>query len=58
MPVVSEPAITLGEGAAAMLRRNVFAGFGPEPVKGLAPDAREHLRTDNVVVSADPSSLR
>ena len=57
-PVVSVPAITLGSGAQAVLQQNVFAGFGPEPVQGMAAEAREHLRNANVVVSADPSSLR
>lgn len=52
------PAITQDASAQVLLRQNVFAGFGPEPVKGLPAADREHLRADNVVVSADASILR
>lgn len=52
------PAITLATGAEAILRQNVFAGFGPEPVQGLAPAAREPFGRANVVLSADRSAAR
>jgi hypothetical protein len=54
----SAPAITLSDASEAVLSQNVFAGFGRDPVKGLAPAAREPLRGANVVLSADPSTLR
>lgn len=52
------PAITQDASAQVLLRQNVFAGFGPDPVKGLPAADREHLRADNVVVSADASIPR
>ncbi len=55
---VDRPAITVGEGAQAALRRNVFAGFGPDPVTGLSEAEREPLRAANVVVSSDVSPSR
>ncbi len=57
-PRPTEPAIALGDDARVVVRHSVFTGFGPDPVPGLAADAREHLRADNVVVSADPSIPR
>ncbi len=53
-----EPAISIGDGATAVLRRNVFAGFGIDPVRGLPDSEREPLRAANVVVSAGVPSLR
>lgn len=52
------PAIAQVAGAELLLRQNVFAGFGPEPVAGLTSADREHLRAANVVVSAGASTLR
>lgn len=57
-PTSDGPAITMQDGAEAVLRRNVFAGFGAVPVPGLPEAEQEPLRTSNVVVSADPSSPR
>jgi hypothetical protein len=50
-------AVTLGDGARAVLRGNVFAGFGGNPVQGLPDAEREPMRAANVVVS-DVSTFR
>ena len=44
------------DGARVVLNRNVFAGFGPTPIEGLADAEREPVRTANVIVSSDPST--
>lgn len=44
-------AIRLEEGAQALLRRNVFAGFGVDPVPGLPEAERDSMRTANVVMA-------
>jgi serine/threonine protein phosphatase PrpC len=48
-------AMHLDDGARVVLNRNIFAGFGPTPIKGLTDAEREPMRTANVVVSPDPS---
>jgi serine/threonine protein phosphatase PrpC len=49
-------AMHIEDGARLVLNRNVFAGFGPTPIKGLADADREPVRTTNVVVSSDRST--
>jgi hypothetical protein len=45
----SDPAISAMAAAEVVLKRNVFAGYGPEPVKGLSGEALRQLRTTNSV---------
>ena len=49
-------AMQIEDGARVVLTRNVFAGFGPTPIKGLADAEREPMRTANVIVSSDRST--
>jgi len=49
-------AMHIEDGARVVLTRNVFAGFGPVPIKGLTEADREPVRTANVVVSSDRST--
>jgi serine/threonine protein phosphatase PrpC len=49
-------AVHLEDGARVVLNRNVFAGFGATPIKGLSDADREPVRTANVVVSPDRST--
>jgi hypothetical protein len=58
VPPVAPPAITAGDGATVVLRRNVFIGFGAAPVSGLPEADREPVRTGNVVVPSIPSTSR
>jgi precorrin-6B methylase 1 len=44
------------DGARVVLNRNVFAGFGPTPIKGLTDADREPVRTANVIVPSDRST--
>jgi hypothetical protein len=46
--------IAIGGGAQAMLSRNVFAGFGPEIVKGVRADERRQMLTGNFVIASEP----
>jgi serine/threonine protein phosphatase PrpC len=57
-PIPDVAAITLQEGAQAILRRNVFAGFGALPVPGLPEGERDAMRATNVVVSPDVAPAR
>ena len=52
------PAVVLGEGARAVVDRNVFVGFGSDPVQGLPEAERERLRAANVLTTAAPSTVR
>jgi hypothetical protein len=52
------PALALGARTQLALDRNVFVGFGPMPVAGLADEEWEPLRAGNVVVSADLIPVR
>jgi hypothetical protein len=47
-------AIAMAGDASAVLRRNVFAGFGASPIAGLPDVEREPVRATNVVVSSNP----
>lgn len=51
-------AITVSDPAQATLRRNVFAGYGNEPVKGLPAAQARPLLSGNVIVAAEPSAVR
>ncbi len=50
--------VSIGTGAQATLKRNVFAGYGTEIVKGVAPAERQQIVGGNYVVGAEPSLLR
>jgi hypothetical protein len=47
-----EAPISMTATAQATLTRNVFAGYGPEIVKGAAPAARQQMLAGNFVVGA------
>ena len=49
-------AMHVEDGARVVLNRNVFAGFGPTPIKGLSDAEREPVRTANLVMSSDRST--
>ena len=54
----STPPVTVADGAQVLLRRNVFAGYGPELLTGLPEADRELVRAANVVVSSDAPAVR
>jgi serine/threonine protein phosphatase PrpC len=47
------PAVSLGDAAQAVLRRNVFTGYGRDLVAGLPDAERDQVRAANIVVSTD-----
>jgi hypothetical protein len=47
-------AIAVADPAQTTLRRNVFGGYGAEPIRGLTPAQRKVLLTGNLVVTAEP----
>jgi len=49
------PPVTVGEGAEAILRQNVFVGYGSDVVKGVSASDRQQILAANVIVSAEPS---
>jgi hypothetical protein len=52
------PPISMGTGAQATLRRNVFAGYGADIVKGVSLAERQQIVSGNYVIGAEPSLLR
>ncbi|MEP6915755.1 MAG: hypothetical protein ABJC89_08910, partial [Acidobacteriota bacterium] len=50
-----EAPISMTASAQATLTRNVFAGYGPEIVKGADPAARQQMLAGNFVVAAQPA---
>lgn len=52
------PAISLGAPSQATLKRNLFAGYGSDVVKGITPAERQQILAGNYVVAAEPSLLR
>jgi hypothetical protein len=53
--VPPSPPVRVGEGAQAILRQNVFVGYGSDVVKGVSASDRQQILTANVIVSAEPS---
>jgi hypothetical protein len=51
-------ALAVTQPSQATLRRNVFVGYGPDPVKGLTVAERKQLLGGNVVVAAEPVLVR
>lgn len=51
-------AIAASDPSQATLRRNLFAGYGATPVKGLTPAQTKPLLSGNVVLEAEPSLAR
>jgi serine/threonine protein phosphatase PrpC len=54
--VMSEAPIHVLPSADVALRRNVFAGFGPDIVKGFSGESLRQLRANNVIVAAESQS--
>jgi hypothetical protein len=53
-----EPPIVVAESARGTLKRNVFAGYGTEIVKGVSADERLRMLSGNVVIASEPSLVR
>ena len=53
--VPAAPPVRVGEGAQAILRQNVFVGYGSDVVKGVSAGDRQQILAANVIVSAEPS---
>jgi serine/threonine protein phosphatase PrpC len=51
-------AVAVTEPSQVQLRRNVFAGYGTDPVRGLTAAQRKQLLSGNVVVAAEPTVVR
>ena len=51
-------AVSLAEAAQAVLRRNVFTGYGRDLVNGLPDTERDQVRAANIVVPADAPAGR
>jgi serine/threonine protein phosphatase PrpC len=51
------PVVMTGS-AQVRLKRNVFAGFSTDIVKGMAPAERQQALAGNVIVAAEPSRVR
>jgi PPM family protein phosphatase len=51
-------ALSVTDVSQAQLRRNVFTGYGVDPVKGLTPGLRKQMLTGNIVIAAEPSVVR
>lgn len=52
------PPISIGTAAQATLKRNVFAGYGADIVKGVSVAERQQIVSGNYVIGAEPSLLR
>jgi serine/threonine protein phosphatase PrpC len=52
------PPISIGAAARATLKRNVFAGYGADIVKGVSAAERQQIVSGNYVIGAEPSLLR
>jgi hypothetical protein len=53
-----DPAVHIVPSAEVALRRNVFAGYGADLVKGLSAEKLRHLRATNWVIGSEPSQLQ
>ena len=51
--VPAAPPVRVGEGAQAILRQNVFIGYGSDVVKGVSASDRQQILAANVIVSAE-----
>jgi serine/threonine protein phosphatase PrpC len=52
------PPISIGTAAQATLKRNVFAGYGADIVKGVSVAERQQIVSGNYVIGAEPSLVR
>jgi hypothetical protein len=50
--------VSIGKAANTTLKRNLFAGYGGEIVRGLSPAERQQFAAGNVTVTAEPSVIR
>jgi PPM family protein phosphatase len=50
--------VSIGNATNTTLKRNLFAGYGTEVVKGLSAAERQQFATGNVIVTAEPSVIR
>jgi len=50
--------VSVGNGTNTTLKRNLFAGFGTEIVKGLSAADWQQFSAGNVIVTAEPSVIR
>lgn len=51
-------ALSVTEPSQVTLRRNVFAGYGPDPIRGLTAPQRKQLLAGNAIVAAEPVLAR
>jgi serine/threonine protein phosphatase PrpC len=51
----ASPPVRVGDGAQAILRQNVFVGYGTDIVKGVSASDRQQILAANVIVTAEPS---
>jgi len=54
----SVPPVSVGNATNTTLKRNLFAGYGGELVKGLTVAERQQFAAGNVIVTAEPSVIR
>jgi PPM family protein phosphatase len=54
----ADPAIGVASSSQLVLRRNVFAGFGPDVIKGMTPTMRQQVLIGNFVIPSEPSLVR
>ena len=50
--------VSVGNASKTTLKRNLFAGYGADIVKGLPPAERQQFAAGNVIVTAEPSLIR
>ena len=51
-------AVAIAPAGRAVLEGNVFAGFGPEFVRGVSAQDRQQIAAANVIVSTEPARVR
>ncbi len=52
------PPVSVGNATNTTLKRNLFAGYGGELVRGLSLAERQQFAAGNVIVTAEPSVIR